>query len=80
LQNTMAIVLNLLYSLILLKITISSMETEHRKYETMVDIKTLGYIIGEGKNQEQPKIVVRENAVEVKMPRERLLWRNSRNI
>ena len=53
---------------------IASMEAEYRKYETKIDIKTLGYIIGEGKNSEQPKLVVRENAVEVKMPRERVVW------
>ena len=52
---------------------VSAMETDYRKYETKVDIKTLGYIIGEGKNQEQPKMVVRENAVEVKLPRERVI-------
>ena len=51
----------------------STMEAEYRKYETKIDIKTLGYIVGEGKNQEQPKIVVRENAVEVKFPRERVM-------
>ena len=53
---------------------IASMEAEHRKYETKIDIKTLGYIIGEEKNSEQPKMVVRENAVEVKLPRERVIW------
>ena len=52
---------------------VSSMDEEYRKYETKIDIKTLGYIIGEGKNQEQPKIVVRENAVEVKIPREKVI-------
>ena len=52
---------------------VSSMEAEYRKYETKVDIKTLGYVIGEGKNQEQPKIVVRENAVEIKFPREKVI-------
>ena len=52
---------------------VSAMETDYRKYETKVDIKTLGYIVGEGKNQEQPKMVVRENAVEVKLPRERVI-------
>ena len=51
----------------------SSMDAEHRRYETAVDIKALGYIIGEGKNQEQPKMVVRENAVEVKFPREKVI-------
>ena len=53
---------------------ISSMESDRRRYETKIDIKTLGYIIGEGKNQEQPKMVVRENAVEVKFPKERVIF------
>lgn len=52
---------------------ISSMDTEYRKYESKVDVKVLGHIIGEGKNSEQPKIVIRENAVEVKIPRERVV-------
>ena len=43
-------------------------------YETVIDIKTLGYVIGEDKNQEQPKVVIRENAVEVKIPRERVIY------
>ena len=43
-------------------------------YETKIDIKTLGYVIGEDKNQEQPKVVIRENAVEVKFPRERVIF------
>ena len=50
---------------------IASMETEYRKYETKIDIKVLGYIAGESNNSEQPKIVIRENAVEVKIGRER---------
>tara|TARA_R110000824_G_scaffold19798_4_gene75920 strand:- start:256 stop:1128 length:873 start_codon:yes stop_codon:yes gene_type:complete len=52
---------------------VSTMEAEHRNYETRIDIKTLGYIIGEGKNQEKPKMVIRENAVEVKLPREKVI-------
>jgi len=51
----------------------ATMEAEYRNYETTIDIRTLGYIIGEGKNQERPKAVVRENAVEVKLPRERII-------
>ena len=51
----------------------SLMEGEPRSYETKIDINTLGYIIGEGKNQEQPKFVIRENAVEVKFPREKVI-------
>tara|TARA_Y100000034_G_C6888557_1_gene408359 strand:+ start:978 stop:1844 length:867 start_codon:yes stop_codon:yes gene_type:complete len=52
---------------------VASLEVEERIYLTKVDIKVLGYIIGQDKNQEQPKIVVRENAVDYKMPRERVM-------
>ena len=52
---------------------ISSMETEYRKYETKIDIKVLGYVMGEAGNSEQPKVVIRENPVEVKLPRERVI-------
>jgi len=52
---------------------VSSLESDERMYQTKVEIKVLGYLIGEGKNQEQPKIVIRENAVEVKIPRERVI-------
>jgi hypothetical protein len=52
----------------------ATMEIEQRRYETRINIRTLGYVIGEGKNQEQPRIVVRENAVEVKIPRERVIY------
>ena len=41
-----------------------------RNYETAIKIEVMGYLIGEGENQERPKIVVRENAVEVKIGRE----------
>tara|TARA_R110000824_G_scaffold77260_2_gene195464 strand:+ start:1296 stop:2240 length:945 start_codon:yes stop_codon:yes gene_type:complete len=44
---------------------------KQRNYETIINIEVLGYLIGEGQNQERPKIVVRENAVEVKIGRER---------
>ena len=53
---------------------IASMETEHRKYESKIDIKVLGHINGEGKNSEQPKLVIRENTVEVKLPREKVIF------
>jgi hypothetical protein len=56
---------------------VSNLEADERKYQTKVDIKVLGYIIGEGKNQEQPKIVIRENAVDFKMPRERVITEDS---
>jgi len=45
----------------------------HRNYETTIDIEVLGYLIGEGDNQEKPRIVRRENAVEFKFARERTI-------
>jgi len=48
--------------------------TSEKIYSTKVNIRVLGYLIGEDKNAEQPKIVVRENAVEVKIPRERVIY------
>jgi len=47
---------------------------DEKIYSTRVTIRVLGYLIGEDKNADQPKIVVRENAVEVKIPRERVIY------
>ena len=44
-----------------------------RNYETDINIEVLGYLIGEGENQERPKIVKRENAVEIKLGREKTI-------
>ena len=52
---------------------VSQLAEEERKYKTKIDIKVLGYLIGEGKNQERPKMVYRENAVDVKIGRERVV-------
>jgi len=45
---------------------------EERKYETKIDVRILGHLVGEDKNQERPKVVIRENAVKVRFPRERV--------
>ena len=50
---------------------ISALDTDERTYQTKVDISVLGYLIGEDKNQAQPKVVIRENVVQVRVPRER---------
>ena len=52
---------------------IASLGEEEKMYQTTINIKVLGYLIGQDVNQDQPKIVVRENAVSVKMPRERVI-------
>ena len=51
----------------------SSLLEDARGYETQINFRVLGYIIGADKNEERPKIVRRENAVEVKIPRERVI-------
>lgn len=51
----------------------SSLGADERKFQTDVNIKVLGYIIGTGPNQEKPRVVRRQNFVEVKIPRERVV-------
>jgi hypothetical protein len=52
---------------------VSNLQDELRSYQTNISIRVLGYTIGADKNDAQPKIVKRENAVEVKMGRERVI-------
>jgi len=51
----------------------ASLGEDERKFATSLTIKVLGYIIGQDKNQEQPFVVVREGAAEVKFQRERVM-------
>jgi hypothetical protein len=46
---------------------------DQRNYDTSINIEVLGYLVGEGENQEKPKIVRRQNAVEFKIGRERTI-------
>ena len=50
-----------------------NMGDEERIYRTTINIKILGYLLGASKNDERPKITVRENAVEVRTPREHVI-------
>jgi|ETNvirenome_2_60_1030617.scaffolds.fasta_scaffold00186_20 hypothetical protein len=52
----------------------NSFTNEERKVETTIEIKVLAYLIGEKGNQEQPRYAIRENAVSVKIPRERIVF------
>ena len=52
---------------------ISEYGDEERKYETSLDISVFGYLIGDGKNQKQPRVVRRENAVQIRFARERIV-------
>ena len=52
---------------------VGSFDQEERVYQTQLTFDVLGYLIGEGKNGERPKIIKRESAVEVRIPRERVI-------
>jgi len=54
---------------------LSDFTSEERKFETKINLKVVGYLVGEGDNREKPHFAVRENAVEVKIPRERISLR-----
>lgn len=51
----------------------SNLNEERKTYSSVITIEVIGYLIGDDKNQIKPKKVVRENAVEVKFPREKVI-------
>ena len=46
---------------------------DRRNFETDINMEVLGYLMGEGPNREKPKIIKRQNTVEVKLPREHVI-------
>jgi len=52
---------------------ISKYETDEKKYESSINMKVWGYLIGDGKNQKQPMVVRRENPVQIRLLRERVM-------
>lgn len=53
--------------------TVSNLTNNERVYQTNITVGVIGYLIGEGENQIRAKVIKRENAVEVKIPRERVI-------
>ena len=53
--------------------TVADMGEGERNFQTSIELKVLGALIGHGPNQERPKRVIRENAVDVKLMRERVV-------
>ena len=51
----------------------SDLGEDERSIENTIEFDVLGYLIGADKNQSSPKVVIRENAVEVRLPRERTI-------
>jgi hypothetical protein len=52
----------------------SSLNEDRKTYSATISIEVIGYLIGDGPNQESPKMVIRENAVELKVPREKVIF------
>ena len=54
--------------------SVNKLEYQERSYTTKITFEVLGYLIGEGPNGDRPKIIKRESAVKVKIPRERVIF------
>lgn len=52
----------------------SNLNEERKTYSASITIEVIGYLIGDDKNQITPKMTIRENAVEVKIPREKVIF------
>lgn len=52
---------------------ISALQEDQRIYKTKIITKVFGYTIGSDKNENLPKIIKKQNAVEVKIGRERII-------
>jgi len=52
---------------------ISSYESDERKYETTISLEVYAYLIGDEKNEKRPRVVRRENAVQIRFARERIV-------
>jgi hypothetical protein len=52
---------------------VSNLAEEERNFKTTVDLKVLGYLMGSDKNDNQPKVTIRESAAEIRFGRERVI-------
>ena len=52
---------------------VSNLGEDERSFDTVIKLKVLGYLLGDGDNEEAPKIVTKETIVEVKLIRERTI-------
>ena len=52
----------------------ATMGEEERRFETDISIRVEGFLIGEGENQEQQRVTVRENQVKVRFNREKTFF------
>ena len=52
----------------------TALEKEERVFPFSFDIRILGYLLGAEDNNEKPKVIIKENIVEVKLNRERSMF------
>ncbi len=50
-----------------------NLDDQQRQFITKIEVEVLGKLVGEGLNRKQPQVAVRQNIVEVKIPRERVM-------
>jgi hypothetical protein len=54
----------------------SQLNEERKVYGSKITLEVLGRLIGSNNNQDKPKIIIRENAVEYKFPRESIVFQD----
>ena len=59
---------------------ISALGSEAREFTTEVTINVLGYLIGEGINDDRPLVRIEENAVEYQFPQESTVPAGNSNL
>jgi len=59
---------------------VSNLGEDMRMFQTDVTIKVLGYLIGEGNNDDRPIVRVEENVVEYLFPQESMAYPGTQNI
>lgn len=52
---------------------LTNFTSEERKFETKITLKVVGYIVGQAHNREKNFFTIRENFVEVKLPKETVI-------
>lgn len=51
---------------------LADFSSDERKFEVKIPLKVVGYLVGQEDNRDKPHYSIMENAVEVKIPRERI--------
>jgi|TARA_Y100000361_G_scaffold153712_1_gene176306 hypothetical protein len=58
---------------------IADLNEEERNFKSVVNLKILGYIMGLDKNDKQPKVTIRESAAELRITRERVIFKDKKD-